>query len=328
MDKGDIGVFVGYSKESAAFRIYNKRTRKIHESVNVNFDELSVMASKQFSLEPGLSNLNETGKSSNRSVSKVDEALKNDLEDLFQDLYDEYFDSSKVMKSLTTNVETPINEEVFHEILGRPVLSTAHAKIDVFKRKITLRAGEEKIVFKSIKHATSIIRRVYMLRTNLDSKTELIGEVVNKSFNPHYGDYIKLNNLDMPIEPKINQDDNFKPTIDENVIVKHFYKMKFTCMIGYKHVNADLLPTLSINMMTKRFYNSMIKDEGDHAGKDLVGTLIDMHIFVGNFSSISGFTIIDDMDELSSVVLGMPFCKKFISCQKIMEKFARMDECE
>nr|GFB27772.1 retrovirus-related Pol polyprotein from transposon TNT 1-94 [Tanacetum cinerariifolium] len=113
--KGDIRVFVGYSKESAAFRIYNKRTRKIHESVNVNFDETSKMASKQFSLESGLSNLNETGKYSNRPVSKVDEASKNDLEDLFQDFYDEYFDSSKIMKSSTTNVETSINEEVFHE---------------------------------------------------------------------------------------------------------------------------------------------------------------------------------------------------------------------
>nr|GFA75369.1 retrovirus-related Pol polyprotein from transposon TNT 1-94 [Tanacetum cinerariifolium] len=114
--KGDIKVFVGYSKESAAFRIYNKRTRKIHEGVNVNFDEISEMASKQFSLEPGLSNLNETGKSSNLSVSQVDEALKKDLEDLFQDFYDEYFDSSKIMKSLTTNVETSISDEVFHEI--------------------------------------------------------------------------------------------------------------------------------------------------------------------------------------------------------------------
>nr|GFC93269.1 hypothetical protein [Tanacetum cinerariifolium] len=73
------------------------------------------MASKQFSLEPGLSNLKETGKSSNQSVSQVDEALKKDLEDLFQDFYDESFDSSKIMKSSTTNVETPINEEVFHE---------------------------------------------------------------------------------------------------------------------------------------------------------------------------------------------------------------------
>nr|GEX38363.1 hypothetical protein [Tanacetum cinerariifolium] len=74
------------------------------------------MASKQFSLETGLSNLNETGKFSNPSVSNVDEASKKDLEDLFQDFYDEYFDSSKVMKSSTTNVETPINEEVFHEV--------------------------------------------------------------------------------------------------------------------------------------------------------------------------------------------------------------------
>nr|GFB79965.1 retrovirus-related Pol polyprotein from transposon TNT 1-94 [Tanacetum cinerariifolium] len=89
--KGDIGVFVGYLKESVAFRIYNKRTCKIHEIVNVNFDEILEMASKQFSLEPGLSNLNEMGKSSNRSISQI-------------------------IKSSTINVETPINEEVFHEV--------------------------------------------------------------------------------------------------------------------------------------------------------------------------------------------------------------------
>nr|GEV64813.1 hypothetical protein [Tanacetum cinerariifolium] len=114
--KRDIRVFVGYSKESAAFKIYNKRTRKIHESVNVNFDEISEMVSKQFSLEPGLSNLNKTEKSSNPSVLKVSEASKKDTEDLFQNFYDEYFDSSKIMKYSTANVETSINEEVFHEV--------------------------------------------------------------------------------------------------------------------------------------------------------------------------------------------------------------------
>nr|GFB95839.1 retrovirus-related Pol polyprotein from transposon TNT 1-94 [Tanacetum cinerariifolium] len=120
--KGDIGVFVGYSKESAAFIIYNKRTRKIHKSMNVNFDETSKMASKQFSLEPSLSNLNETGKSSNLLVLQVDEASKKDLEDLFQEFYDEYFDSSKIMKPPTTNdesskVEVPSHEEeVFPEV--------------------------------------------------------------------------------------------------------------------------------------------------------------------------------------------------------------------
>nr|GEV43417.1 hypothetical protein [Tanacetum cinerariifolium] len=119
--KRDIRVFIGYSKVSASFRIYNKQTRKIHESVNVNFDEISKMASKQFNLEPSLSNLNEMGKSSNPSVSQVSETSKKYLEDLFQNFYDEYFDPSKIMKSSTTNVETsnveiPLNEkEVFHK---------------------------------------------------------------------------------------------------------------------------------------------------------------------------------------------------------------------
>nr|GEZ92263.1 hypothetical protein [Tanacetum cinerariifolium] len=85
------------------------------QSISINMIP-NEMASKQFSLEPGLSNLNETRKSLNPSVSNVDEASKKDLEDLFHDFYNEYFDSSKDMKSSTTNVETSINEEAFHEV--------------------------------------------------------------------------------------------------------------------------------------------------------------------------------------------------------------------
>nr|GFA44686.1 hypothetical protein [Tanacetum cinerariifolium] len=80
--KGDIGVFVGYPKESAAFRIYNKRTRKIFKSIGF------------------------------KSFRNIKERFGR----LFQDFYDEYFDSSKIMKSSTTNVETSINEEVFYEV--------------------------------------------------------------------------------------------------------------------------------------------------------------------------------------------------------------------
>ncbi|GKB82370.1 zinc finger, CCHC-type containing protein, partial [Tanacetum coccineum] len=35
-------------------------------------------------------------------------------------------------------------------ILGRPFLSTTHAKIDMFKRKITLRIGNDKVVSESV----------------------------------------------------------------------------------------------------------------------------------------------------------------------------------
>ncbi|GKE29785.1 putative reverse transcriptase domain-containing protein, partial [Tanacetum coccineum] len=79
-------------------------------------------------------------------------------------------------------------------ILKRPFLSAAHAKIDVFKRKITLMVGEEKLVFECIKPATSITRRVYMVK----ERTYLIGEAIKESFDPLYGNYIKLTDLDMP----------------------------------------------------------------------------------------------------------------------------------
>nr|GEW74632.1 ribonuclease H-like domain-containing protein [Tanacetum cinerariifolium] len=39
--KGDIGFFIGYSANSIAYRVYNRRTRKIMETMNVMFDELS-----------------------------------------------------------------------------------------------------------------------------------------------------------------------------------------------------------------------------------------------------------------------------------------------
>ncbi|GJY52532.1 integrase, catalytic region, zinc finger, CCHC-type containing protein [Tanacetum coccineum] len=52
--KADIGIFVGYASAKKAFRIYNKRTRKIIETIHVTFDELTSMASKQFSSGPGL----------------------------------------------------------------------------------------------------------------------------------------------------------------------------------------------------------------------------------------------------------------------------------
>ncbi|GJW06022.1 retrovirus-related pol polyprotein from transposon TNT 1-94 [Tanacetum coccineum] len=52
--KADIGIFVGYAPAKKDFRIYNRRTRKIMETIHVTFDELTAMASKQFGSGPRL----------------------------------------------------------------------------------------------------------------------------------------------------------------------------------------------------------------------------------------------------------------------------------
>ncbi|GJW39283.1 retrovirus-related pol polyprotein from transposon TNT 1-94 [Tanacetum coccineum] len=44
--KANIGIFVGYAPAKKAFRIYNKRTRMIIETIHVDFDELTTMASE------------------------------------------------------------------------------------------------------------------------------------------------------------------------------------------------------------------------------------------------------------------------------------------
>ncbi|GJR00934.1 putative reverse transcriptase domain-containing protein [Tanacetum coccineum] len=113
-------------------------------------------------------------------------------------------------------------------IFGRPFLSTTHAKIDVFKRKITLRVGEERIIFKSVKPASSLIKRVYMLglreRMELDLEVRLMREtlVLNRSLDPFFGDYIKLNDLNVPLELRRDQVDDLMPTIEEGEVVEEF----------------------------------------------------------------------------------------------------------
>ncbi|GJT47366.1 hypothetical protein Tco_0956081 [Tanacetum coccineum] len=73
------------------------------------------------------------------------------------------------------------------------------------------------------------------------------------------------------------------------------------------------------------FYYSIFGDKDE--GKSHAGTLIDIPVFVGSFSIISGFTIIDDDDMTKDVVLSMKFCK-YASCQRIMKRFALGNNCE
>ncbi|GKE25212.1 putative ribonuclease H-like domain-containing protein, partial [Tanacetum coccineum] len=52
--KADIGIFIGYAPTKKAFRIYNRRTRRIIETIHVDFDELTAMASEHSSSGPVL----------------------------------------------------------------------------------------------------------------------------------------------------------------------------------------------------------------------------------------------------------------------------------
>nr|GEY84225.1 hypothetical protein [Tanacetum cinerariifolium] len=55
--KADIGIFIGYAPTKKAFRIYNRHTRRIVETIHIDFDELMTSASKQSSSGPALNEM-------------------------------------------------------------------------------------------------------------------------------------------------------------------------------------------------------------------------------------------------------------------------------
>ncbi|GKB20465.1 retrovirus-related pol polyprotein from transposon TNT 1-94 [Tanacetum coccineum] len=85
--KADIGVFIGYSETSRGFRIYNRRNKKIMETINVKFDELTAMASEHDCLEPELQRFIDH----NSSAETINTPSKEDLDNLFGPMYEEYF---------------------------------------------------------------------------------------------------------------------------------------------------------------------------------------------------------------------------------------------
>ncbi|GJW07153.1 retrovirus-related pol polyprotein from transposon TNT 1-94 [Tanacetum coccineum] len=120
--KADIGIFVGYAPTKKAYRIYNKRTRKIQETVHVAFDELtegltsvqtsSGLAPQHMTSVPNSTELELTALQSGRSRSALVKdpeppsvpPTKKQVVDLFQ-----WFDDDEVVPIPPVVPITPVN---------------------------------------------------------------------------------------------------------------------------------------------------------------------------------------------------------------------------
>ncbi|GJR75843.1 hypothetical protein Tco_0088208 [Tanacetum coccineum] len=205
--------------------------------------------------------------------------------------------------------------------------------------KITLRIREERIIFKSVKPASSLIMRVYMLslreRIEFDLGNRLLGEslVINRSLDPLNGDYIKLNDLNEPFKLRRNQGDDLMPTIEEGELIEEFrtrddeldigiddypsccdydkkihidyaHNLKFSCMIGFEFTHVNFFLLLYVNVKDKMVYKE----------NNVIGALMNGPIFVGMFSVVTDFAVLEDMDAyrdegMGDVIFGKPFLR-------------------
>nr|GFA53269.1 hypothetical protein [Tanacetum cinerariifolium] len=130
--KADIGIFIGYALTKKAFRIYNRRTRRIVKTIHVDFNELMVMAYEHRSLGPALNEMT-PGTISSRLVSTTSPStsyvppLRNNWDLLFQPMFNELLNPpssvvNQVPKAIAPIVEVipPINVDS----TGSPSLTT------------------------------------------------------------------------------------------------------------------------------------------------------------------------------------------------------------
>ncbi|GJT88478.1 hypothetical protein Tco_1070195 [Tanacetum coccineum] len=206
------------------------------------------------------------------------------------------YEASHIDNSIPQKEKDP--ELVDSEIILKEFVKLASrkcAKIDVFKRKITLIVREEKIIFKSVKPASSLIKRVYMLglreRMELDLEARLIGEtlVLNRSLDPFFEDYIELNDLNVPLELRRDQVDNLMPTIEEGEVIEEF-----------RARNDD--------RMVSKFFG--YPSDCDHDKKIHIDCAYNL-----KFSCMIDFAILKDMNDyrnegMGDVIFGEPFLKE------------------
>ncbi|GJZ39807.1 retrotransposon ORF1, partial [Tanacetum coccineum] len=97
--------------------------------------------------------------------------------------------------------------------------------------------------------------------------------------------------------------------------------LKIPCNIGHVHVEKAYIDLNSpLNIMTRMMYNSIMRRKLDprenvNAGiSNFIGRIKGMHVYIGNFTYVVDFMIVDDISSiidprLSQVVLGRPFIK-------------------
>ncbi|GJS93632.1 retrovirus-related pol polyprotein from transposon TNT 1-94 [Tanacetum coccineum] len=123
--KVDIGIFIGYAPTKKAFRIYNRRTRRIIETIHVDFDELTAMASEHSSSAPALHEMTPAiislGLVPNPPPSTpFVPPSRSDWDLLFQPLFDELLTPPPSVDYPAPEVVAPI-----HEVVALvPVVST------------------------------------------------------------------------------------------------------------------------------------------------------------------------------------------------------------
>ncbi|GJZ43152.1 retrovirus-related pol polyprotein from transposon TNT 1-94 [Tanacetum coccineum] len=119
--KGDTGLFIRFSTDSCAYIVYNRRTKKIMETMNVTFDELSAMYFKQSSSKSELQSMTSGHISSGLDLTYAPSTIttqqptEGELDLLFEAMYDDHI-SGQPSAAPRTKTSIPITSHNVDEL--------------------------------------------------------------------------------------------------------------------------------------------------------------------------------------------------------------------
>ncbi|GJY65141.1 hypothetical protein Tco_0466601 [Tanacetum coccineum] len=90
--------------------------------------------------------------------------------------------------------------------------------------------------------------------------------------------------------------------------------LEFQCMIGFRKVVAYFDPYLPLNIITRKAYKTIMVEGLESTSKNLVVVVRDVYVFLGSFTYITDFVVLEDIGEFiqinkAEVVMGKPFKK-------------------
>ncbi|GJY75337.1 hypothetical protein Tco_0480453 [Tanacetum coccineum] len=90
--------------------------------------------------------------------------------------------------------------------------------------------------------------------------------------------------------------------------------LAFQCMIGFRKFTAYLNPFLPINIISRKSYNTIMVEGLEGTRNNLVAIVRDVYVFVGIFTYITDFVVLEDigefiMSDMAEVLIGKPFRK-------------------
>nr|GEV58446.1 homeodomain-like protein [Tanacetum cinerariifolium] len=239
-----------------------------------------------------------------------------------------------------TKVETfAEKEDRVPIILGRPMLATTHAKIDVFGKKDFFRSRNRAGVLEDLKEflmnedinedLRNFLKENRLLPNfdhqeaisfSLSSSSEIFKDSYRTSQdsnnNMSIGNF-EIDELWDDMDPRTltRYNDHTKSEFfsTENRVHQHNpYNLQVTFNIGFVNFNPYIDPHCPFNIISRAAYNTIMTRELVYTENNIVGLARNLNVFIGYHKFLIDFIVVENICEfvekrLTEVVFGKPF---------------------